>query len=48
MVKRWRGAVEAWQVMVTPGSVYEGQAGGWGMQSDVFITILDDTVMAHI
>jgi hypothetical protein len=32
----------------SPGSVCEGQAGGWGMRSDVFITILDDAVMAHI
>jgi hypothetical protein len=47
MVKQWRGPVEAWRVMATPGSVY-GQVGGWGMRSDVFITILDDTVMAHI
>jgi hypothetical protein len=48
MVKQWFGPVEAWRVMATPGSLYEGQAGGWGMRSGVFITILDDAVMAHI
>jgi hypothetical protein len=33
--------------MGSPGSVYEGQASGWGMRSHIFITILDDAVMEH-
>jgi hypothetical protein len=48
MVKQRCCAVEAWRVGVTLGSVYEGQASGGGMRSDVFITIPDVTVMAHV